>query len=106
MSPNEQIQLLRKAQTGAYVTLVLFQMTTAIICQTRTNNLLINNINGIFSNKWLNICLLFELLFTIFIVTNKYTNDLFEMKNISFNSWFYSMPFIIISFFIEELNLN
>ena len=101
INKNEQIILLQRAQTGYYISLVLMQIITAITCETRTESIIYKH--GFFTNKYLNICLIFELIVAICVCYIPFLQELFETQPLEFICWFTITPFIIFLFIFEEL---
>ena len=101
VAPSRQLQLLQRAQTAYYVSLVLMQMVTAVACETRTASLPLQH--GLFTNKYLNICLAAELLLAVAVVYVPALNALLHTQPLEPACWFAVTPFIILLFVVEEL---
>merc|ERR1712098_172737 len=86
ISAHRQIVLLQRAQTAYYVSLVLMQMATAITCETRTSSLVMQH--GLFTNKYLNICLIAEFLLAVAVVYVPALNELLHTEPLEPACWF------------------
>jgi len=101
ISAHRQIVLLQRAQTAYYVSLVLMQMATAITCETRTSSLVMQH--GLFTNKYLNICLIAEFLLAVAVVYVPALNELLHTEPLEPACWFAVTPFMILLFVVEEV---
>merc|ERR1712098_554349 len=86
---------------GYYVSLVLMQMATAITCETRTSSLVMQH--GLFTNKYLNICLIAEFLLAVAVVYVPALNELLHTEPLEPACWFAVTPFMILLFVVEEV---
>ena len=100
ISAQQQVILLQRGQTTYYVSLILMQVMTAICCETRINSIIFQH--GFFTNKWLNMCLIAELVFGICVVYVPALQRLFETQPLEPACWFAVTPFMILLFCVEE----
>ena len=101
ITKDQRIILLQRAQTSYYISLILMQIITAITMETRYESIIFKH--GFFTNKWLNLCLIFELIVGITIVYVPNLQQLFNTQPLEPICWFIITPFLIILFIMEEL---
>eukprot|EP01083_Nonionella_stella_P000981 2835_1 len=95
-----QKELLRDAQTGFYMGLVVMQICAAICCSTRLSSLFRHGL----TNKWLNLCLVMEFVVALAIVYVPMLQDIFETKALNGATfWIVITPFVALLFVVEEL---
>merc|ERR1719231_1832457 len=95
----QQKILLRRVQTGFYISLIIMQICAAICCQTRLASIFTHG----FANKYLNVTLIFEILFGIAVVYLTIFQNLFETESLEPACWFAVAPFAILMIIIEEV---
>ena len=95
----QQKILLRRAQTGFYVSLIIMQICAALCCQTRLASLFTQG----FENKHLNVTLVLEIMFGIAVVYVTFLQDLFETESLEPACWFAVAPFAILMLIVEEV---
>lgn len=98
LSPNSILYM--QATTACLTGIVLAQVSNGLASRSFREHIL--NI-GFFSNKFLIIAILFEILLQIFIVYHPWGNKIFSTYPIPFKVWLVLTPFAILLFLVEEI---
>lgn len=88
-----------KAVTAFFASIVICQVADVLICRTRRDSVLKK---GIFSNRFVVLGIVFELMLLANIVYNPYTHKLFGTHPLSLFELSLSIPFALLIFFGDE----
>ncbi|CAF0971223.1 unnamed protein product [Brachionus calyciflorus] len=96
---EQRKNLERTSQTGFFVSVVMVQMFTLLVCKTRKNSIFTQGMRNIA----LNMGMLLEICLAIFLVYTPWVNDIVQMCPLKINWWFMSIPFGVMLFLYDEL---